>query len=133
PFRATGDSELIEAAERSARWFVERLPEDAVPPWDFDAPPGGPPDASAGAIVASALLDLPGWEDEGLRLLDALIATCLNRGDEDGLLLHCCYRYPLRKAIDSATAWGDFFLLDALVNAAAPELRLDPLVSSAAP
>ena len=32
-------------------------------------------------------------------------------------------------AIDSATAWGDFFLLDALVHAVEPEQRLDPLGS----
>ena len=125
-FRATGDPELLAAAERSAGWFVERLPGDGIAPWDFDAP-RGPEDASAGAIVASALFDLPGRRDDGIALLGALVDRCLNRGDEDGLLLHCCYRYPVRKALDSATVWGDFFFLDALLHAVEPESRLDPL------
>ena len=126
--RATGDPALREAAERAARWFLDRLPGDLVPPWDFDAPGGRPKDASAGAIVASALLDL-GWTDEALGLIEALVATCLNRGEGDGVLLHCCYRHPMGLGLDSATAWGDFFLLDALVRAVRPELELDPLAS----
>jgi unsaturated chondroitin disaccharide hydrolase len=123
--RATGEPRLRAAAERAARWFLDHLPADRIPPWDFDAPPGAK-DASAGAIVASALLDL-GWNGDAQLLLDALVASCLNRGDGDGLLLHCCYRHPIGVGLDCATAWGDFFLLDALVHAAAPELRLDPL------
>jgi unsaturated chondroitin disaccharide hydrolase len=114
--RATDDPELRSAAQRAARWFLDHLPADPVPPWDFDAPAGGPTDASAGAIVASALFDL-GWDDEAVRLLEALTATCLNRGDGDGVLLHCCYRHPLGLGLDCATVWGDFFLLDALVRA----------------
>jgi unsaturated chondroitin disaccharide hydrolase len=123
--RATGDSELRAAAERAARWFLDQLPADGVPPWDFDAP-AGPKDASAGAIVASALLDL-GHEDEALRLLETLVATCLNRSEGDGLLLHCCYRHPVGLGLDCATVWGDFFLLDALVHAVEPATRPDPL------
>jgi unsaturated chondroitin disaccharide hydrolase len=123
--RATGD--YREEAERAARWFIDHLPDGGVPPWDFDAPPGGPLDASAGAIAASALLEL-GWEDEAHRLVDALVATCLNGGDGDGVLLHCCYRHPIGHGLDCATVWGDFFLLDALTRIEAPERRLDPLV-----
>jgi unsaturated chondroitin disaccharide hydrolase len=123
--RATGEPELREAAERAASWFLDHLPADLIPPWDFDAPPGAK-DASAGAIVASALLDL-GWDEEGQRLLNALVGSCLNREDGDGLLLHCCYRHPIGLGLDCATAWGDFFLLDSLVHAAAADLRLDPL------
>ncbi len=124
--RVTGDPGLREAAERAAHWFVDHLPADLIPPWDFDAPAGGPRDASAGAIAASALLDL-GWEDEARALLEALVAGCLNGGSGDGLLLHCCYRHPVGLGLDSATVWGDFFLLDALVHTVAPAARLDPL------
>jgi unsaturated chondroitin disaccharide hydrolase len=122
--RATGDPNLRDAAERTAGWFIEHLPPDLIPPWDFDAPSDRPRDASAAAIVASALLDL-GRPDDALRLLEALVGTCLNHGETDGALLHCCYRQPIGLGLDSATAWGDFFLLDALLHAAAPELRPD--------
>jgi unsaturated chondroitin disaccharide hydrolase len=124
--RATGDAGLRSAAELTARWFLDRLPADLIPPWDFDAPADGPRDASAGAIVASALLD-HGWQDEALRLLDALVASCLNRGQSDGVLLHCCYRHPIGLGLDCATVWGDFFLLDALAHAARSDRRPDPL------
>lgn len=123
--RATGGARFREAAERAAWWFLDHLPADLVPPWDFDAPPGSA-DASAATIAASALLDL-GWEAEAQRLLDALAATCLNDTDTDGTLLHCCYRHGIGLGLDCATAWGDFFLLDALTAAVAPEHRLDPL------
>jgi unsaturated chondroitin disaccharide hydrolase len=124
--RATGDPALRAAADRAAGWFLDHLPPGRVPPWDFDAPAGGPLDASAAAIAASALLDL-GRDGEARELLDALAATCLNRGDGDGLLLHCCYRHPLGLGLDCATAWGDFFLLDALLHAVRPGSRPDPL------
>jgi unsaturated chondroitin disaccharide hydrolase len=121
--RATGA--YREEAERTARWFLDHLPDGLVPPWDFDAPPGGPLDASAGAIAASALLEL-GWVEEARRLVDALVETCLNPGDGDGVLLHCCYRQPIGHGLDCATVWGDFFLLDALERIEAPARRLDP-------
>jgi unsaturated chondroitin disaccharide hydrolase len=136
--RATGG--YREEAQRTARWFLDHLPDGLVPPWDFDAPAptrvAGSDrlkpvtalrrDASAGAIAASALLEL-GWEDEARRLAAALVATCLNPGDGDGVLLHCCYRQPIGHGLDCATVWGDFFLLDALKRIEAPDRRLDPL------
>jgi unsaturated chondroitin disaccharide hydrolase len=122
--RATG--EYRGEADRAARWFLDHLPPQLVPPWDFDAPPGGPTDASAAAIAASALLEL-GREEDARRLLDALVGSCLNPGDGDGVLLHCCYRQPIGHGLDCATVWGDFFLLDALMRVEAPDRRLDPL------
>ena len=122
--RATG--EYSDEAERAVRWFLDRLPPEGVPPWDFDAPAGGPSDASAGAIAAAALLEL-GRDEDARRLLDGLVARCLNPADGDGVLLHCCYRQPIGHGLDCATVWGDFFLLDALLRAEAPDRRLDPL------
>jgi unsaturated chondroitin disaccharide hydrolase len=127
-YRATGDRKTLAAAERTASYFLDRLPPELIPPWDFDAPQGAPTDSSAAAIVASALLDLGGeWRDRAVGLLGALVTSCFNRGDDDGLLLHSCYRYTVGEGIDCATVWGDFFLLDALVHAVEPASRLDPL------
>jgi unsaturated chondroitin disaccharide hydrolase len=109
-------------AEHAARWFLDHLPDDRIPPWDFAAT--APKDASAAAIAASALFEL-GWEDEARRLLDALTARCLNRGESDGILLHCAYRPKQGVGLDCASAWGDFFFLDALSRAKG--LRGEPL------
>jgi unsaturated chondroitin disaccharide hydrolase len=100
-------------AERAARWFFDHLPEDAIPPWDFDR--DAPKDASAAAIAASALLGL-GWDDEARRLLEALAAGCLNRGEGDGILLHSAYRPSQAVGTDCATAWGDYFFLEGLLG-----------------
>lgn len=117
-WRATGG--YREEAELAARWFLDRV--DGVPPWDFAAPPGGPSDASAAAIAASALFDL-GLGAEARRLLAPLELS----DGADGVLLHCSYRVPRGHGLDCATVWGDFFLLDALVQAEARGRRLDPL------
>ena len=100
-------------AGRAARWFLDHLPDDGIAPWDFDRTE--PRDASAVAIAASALLEL-GWDDEAARLLETLAARCLNRGDGDGILLHSAYRPARGLGLDCATAWGDFFFLDALLK-----------------
>jgi unsaturated chondroitin disaccharide hydrolase len=102
-------------AERAARWFLDHLPADGIPPWDFST--HEPKDASASAIAASALYEL-GWEDAAGRLLDPLVARCLNRGETDGILLHCAYRPKQGIGLDCASAWGDFFFLDALLKGA---------------
>jgi unsaturated chondroitin disaccharide hydrolase len=100
-------------AERAARWFLDHLPDDGIPPWDFDR--DAPKDASAAAITASALLEL-GWDDEARRLLEALAARCLNRGDGDGILLHCAYRPSQGVGLDCASVWGDYFFLEGLLG-----------------
>lgn len=89
-----------------ARYFIDRLPEDAVVYWDFDVPveDGTPRDSSASAITASGLLEL-------LELIGdsdpdrALFEDALNRSmkslveryattdlpDAEGLLKHGSY------------------------------------------
>ena len=65
--------------------YLERLPEDKVPYWDFSAPgiPDAPRDASAAAVVASALLELSTYlpNGTGKRYKDAAIEmlASLNR------------------------------------------------------
>jgi unsaturated chondroitin disaccharide hydrolase len=61
-----GDRELLRVAERVAGYVASRLPDGGVPPWDYDAPPGGPVDTSAGVITAAGLFRL----DEACRRLE---------------------------------------------------------------
>jgi unsaturated chondroitin disaccharide hydrolase len=43
-----------------ANYYIQNCPEDLIPYWDFDAPliPNEPRDASAAAIMASAMLEI---------------------------------------------------------------------------
>src|ERR1700677_1012777 len=59
-YRYTHDPKYLEQALHIADYILARLPADKVPYWDYDAP-GGPRvlrDVSAGAILASALIEL---------------------------------------------------------------------------
>ena len=61
-YRETGKPEYLEQARKVARFIKNHpnLPSDKVPYWDFDAPdiPNTPRDASAAAVMASALIEL---------------------------------------------------------------------------
>ncbi len=58
-YRETKDKKYLEQARRIADFYLNHpnLPADKIPFWDFDRP-GEERDASAGAITASALLEL---------------------------------------------------------------------------
>jgi unsaturated chondroitin disaccharide hydrolase len=120
-FAATGEPELLEAAERAASYFWAHLPSDGIPPWDFsDSAPDATLDSSAAAVAALgglllgrihpiATLARAHWR-RATDLLSKLASTCQNSGEEDGLLLHSCYSKPHGLGIGGATAWGDYFL-----------------------
>lgn len=59
-YRYTKGQRFLDAARRTADYFVRRLPPDRVPYWDFDVPDPAtaPRDTSAAAVAASALLEL---------------------------------------------------------------------------
>ena len=60
-YSLTGDLSYLETARRAANWYIEHLPADGLPFWDFDAPyiPSVTPrDSSSAAIAASGYLIL---------------------------------------------------------------------------
>lgn len=59
-FRETSDENYLTQAEKIAKALLPRLPEDGIPYWDYDCPaiPCTYRDVSAGAIMASALIEL---------------------------------------------------------------------------
>ena len=105
-----------------ADWWVAHAPTRAAPPWDFDAPAGGPVDTSAGAIAAAAFLRLAGGEDEprattyrraGLDLIHAL----LDHVASTGALRDGCYHQPAGLATTDELVWGDYYIAEALAVA----------------
>ena len=63
-YRETGNQDFLNTAELLADYFVDNLPQDSIPYWDFEAPtiPNTNRDSSAAAIAASALFELSGFE-----------------------------------------------------------------------
>lgn len=118
-YAATGEVELLEAAERVASYFWDHLPTDGVPPWDFsDDSPDAEPDASASAIAALGALLLGKTHPDdhrrmrnwtrGVELLARLGASVNEGSDTEGVLLRSCYSKPHGLGLNCATAWGDF-------------------------
>ncbi|KAG8738703.1 hypothetical protein FRC12_016654 [Ceratobasidium sp. 428] len=63
-YNYTNDSNYWVTSRRLAEYYLSRLPESGVPPWDFDAPavPGRPSDTSSATIAASGMLMLSRFE-----------------------------------------------------------------------
>ena len=59
-YRETSDEAYLLRAQNVADWIIAHLPADYIPYWDYDVPniENEPRDASAGAIYASALIEL---------------------------------------------------------------------------
>ncbi len=104
------------------------LPADKIPYWDFDAPfqPKAPRDASAGAIIASALLELGQYTSgtekdrylaDGTHMLKSLASDHYRAGyGENGgfLLKHSVGGLPLNSEIDVPLIYADYYFLEGL-------------------
>jgi unsaturated chondroitin disaccharide hydrolase len=132
----TSSSEFLEVAERNATFWLEHLPVDKVPYWDFNAdltqpPPwGAQKDTSAGAIAASGLLDLAkqtkstssaaAYRETALAMLDALCDPrylAVSTSGWEGVLKHGVYHTQKNLGVDESVMWGDFFFVEALTKA----------------
>jgi rhamnogalacturonyl hydrolase YesR len=59
-YRYTGEQKFLDAAEKASLWFINNLPDDSIPIYDFlePVPSVQTKDASAAAIAASGFLEL---------------------------------------------------------------------------
>jgi unsaturated chondroitin disaccharide hydrolase len=138
-YRETGVRRLLDAARRTADWFLTHLPPDRVPYWDFEAPgiPNEPRDSSAAAIAASGLLELAALEPDATRsaryraAADSIItalssAPYLARGHStQAILLHGTQDRP-RGSYDTGLVFGDHYFIEALLRRQSPPQPPDP-------
>lgn len=130
-FRETGDKKYLAVAENVARMIMDYLPEDGVPYWDFNAPdiPDSYRDASAGAIIASAFIELSRYtEDAALakacyKTAEKQIRTLaseeyLAKPGRNGhfLLKHSMGSYPGNSEVDVPLSYADYYFLEALLR-----------------
>ncbi|WP_438481770.1 glycoside hydrolase family 88 protein [Oleiharenicola lentus] len=108
-----------------------RLPADGIPYWDFDATniPDALRDASAGAIISSALFRLSSlvtgeraqrYRALAEKQLRALSSHAYRAGlDENGnfLLMHSVGNMPIKSEIDVPIVYADYYFLEALARA----------------
>ena len=129
--RETGKQEYIDAAENIAEMIMGYLPEDGIPYWDFNAPdiPEALRDASAGAIMASAFIELSTLTDDSGKS-EKYLATARRQlmtfgtdeylakpGENGGFLLkHCVGNMPENSEIDVPLSYADYYFLEALIR-----------------
>ena len=128
-YRETGEKAFLTTAEKLADHFLERLPEDGIPYWDFDDPkiPNAPKDASAAAVSACGMLELVNLtENEELKtkyfnaakkLVEILSTPEYLSGDtNDALLLHSTGHMPHNSEIDVPIVYADYYYMEALLR-----------------
>ena len=128
-YRETGNEAYLETSIKLADHFLERLPEDGIPYWDFDDPkiPNAPKDASAASLIACGMLELTDQlEDKALRLkytnaAKDLMSTLETKeyfsGDtNDALLLHSTGHMPNNSEIDVPIIYADYYFMEALLR-----------------
>ena len=128
-YRETRNPAFLQTAINAADIYLKRLPEDQIPFWDFDDPaiPNAPRDASAAAIVASALLELSSFCTDNLmkdhyktasvKILKTLSSkNYLSMQSNHAILLHSTGNKPMNKDVDVPIIYADYYFLEALLR-----------------
>jgi unsaturated chondroitin disaccharide hydrolase len=131
-YRETGLERYLSQAVHIADFLINHpaLPEDKIPYWDFNAPdiPDALRDASAGSIMASALIELSGMVDpvksqEYLKVAEKQIRSLssdkyLAKPGENGnfILKHGVGHLPGKSEVDVPLTYGDYYFIEALMR-----------------
>ncbi len=133
-YRETLEVDFLRQAQRIAAFYTEHpnMPSDGVPYFDFDAPQLAPAvelrDASAGAIAASALLELAEhapapesarYREFALRSLRSLASAEYRAAPGSHghfLLMHSVGNQPGNDEVDVAINYADYYFLEALLR-----------------
>ena len=135
-YRYIRSGEYVDIFEKVTSYFLQHLPQNLIPYWDFDFDDGSsePRDSSSAAIAACGMLEMAKYlpEEKSLyytgmakRLLLALWKNCavLSGDESNGLLLHGTYarasaRNPCQnRGVDECNTWGDYYYLEGLIRA----------------
>lgn len=128
-YRETKDPVFLDFAQKVTDVYLERLPADLIPYWDFQAPdiPDAPKDASAAAVTASALLELSTlvkdkakashYRTKAEQMLESLSsAQYQSRSVNPAFLLHSTGHKPNNSEIDASINYADYYYIEALLR-----------------
>ena len=124
-YRYTKKTEFLDAAKRSAHYFLAALGDNGVPPIDFrEDPENQGRDSSAGSIAACGLLEIAKSVPEcearvylngAVKILKALDSECADYSDETQILLaHAATDYKTKETQDVGLIYADYFYTEAL-------------------
>lgn len=134
-YRYLKKPEYLEVFEQVTGYYLEHLPENLIPYWDFDFTDGSeePRDSSAAAIAACGMLEMAKYlpqekagyyTSQAKQIMQALWDHCAvkDKKTSNGLLLHGTYaRASLgnpcsNRGVDECNTWGDYYYLEGLIR-----------------
>jgi unsaturated chondroitin disaccharide hydrolase len=131
-YRYTKNKKYLDQANRIAGFILNHpnWPKDHVPYWDFNHPniPNTVKDASAGAIIASALLELSryvsktekkkyvGEAKEIVKSLSSPNYRAQLGKNNNFILMHSVGNLPAGSEIDTPISYADYYYLEALLR-----------------
>ncbi len=129
-YRETKNPKFLDFAQKVTDVYLQRLPNDLIPYWDFNAPdiPNAPRDASAACVVASALLELStfvqdtakanNYREKAMAMLKELSGNNYqSREKNNAFLLHSTGHKPAGGEIDASIIYADYYYIEALLRA----------------
>lgn len=129
-YRETKDKRYLTLAENIYKFLFSHpnMTDDLIPYWDLNAPkiPDEPRDASAAAVIASALYELSTFKNKGYKKTADKIMKSLSSSaylaapGENGhfLLKHSVGSIPHNSEIDVPLNYADYYFLEALMRKA---------------
>ena len=131
-YRETGEKRFLMHAQKISGFIINHphLPENCIPYWDFDAPgiPNALRDASAGAILASAMIEFSKYVNGPLKLQSLQFAeTALHTlssseyraqlGENNNFLLkHGVGHLPANSEVNVPLIYADYYYVEALMR-----------------
>ncbi|MDX1285605.1 MAG: glycoside hydrolase family 88 protein, partial [Draconibacterium sp.] len=126
-YRETGNNNYLKRAEQALDFVLNHpnMPKDGIPYWDYDAEgiPNQPRDASAAAIMASAMYELSSYSEKKdyKAIADKIISSLASENykakpGENGnfILMHSVGSIPHGVEIDVPLNYADYYFLEAL-------------------
>lgn len=132
-YRQTGKEEYLNHASKIASYIMNHpnMPADKIPYWDFSAKPGKntPRDASAAAVIASALVELSEYvkddkeSDKILRYAEDILKSLTSgkylapKGKNGNFALkHSTVFFAKDRDVDAPVPYADYYYVEALAR-----------------
>ncbi len=127
-YRHASHTQFLSAAKLAADYYLENMPANGIPPWDFELPEGADrrQDTGAAAVAAAALLrlaqvmpdgaDRQRYRQAGFNIVQSLLTSeYYGSARYPGVLGGGVYCMQLGKGIGGSTSWGDYHFIEALL------------------
>lgn len=128
-YRETGDKKYLRHAERIADFLLSHpnMPEDMIPYWDYSDPKRSTMrDASAAAVMASALMELSTYSSQGkkyfaagekqLKSLASPTYLAKPGTHKNFILMHATGNFLRNSEVDGGLSYADYYFMEGMLR-----------------